>query len=314
MFYWLPLIQAENSTDYAVYQNINKESILKNTLTLDDFLVTNKNSIYVFQVSLPVISILMFSIMAYRKLEQNKKEFLFCLICGILSMFIATKYFPWLILPENFYKIQYPWRMLEFSTFFLSIICSANIKILIRRIGIKDFFAMTLLCMIVIATLYSHINYKDEIIPIENYSLPVVTGQNDECLVGMEKMEYLPQKAYENTYYIATRENRVRILEGKCQIENEVKFRDYAKFNVSVENQDTQVEFPYIFYPGYSIKFDGIKLKYFETENGFVGCNLPANEKGTVEIKYTGTAIMKLSKVISIFSLIGFIIYLWKKI
>ncbi len=51
----------------------------------------------------------------------------------------------------------------------------------------------------------------------------------------------------------------------------------------------------------------------FETENGFLGCNIAKQEDGKIEIEYTGTKIMKMTQILSIFALIAYIIYVWKK-
>ncbi len=51
----------------------------------------------------------------------------------------------------------------------------------------------------------------------------------------------------------------------------------------------------------------------FETENGFLGCDIMNQEEGKLEIEYTGTKIMKMTQILSIFALIAYIIYVWKK-
>ena len=68
------------------------------------------------------------------------------------------------------------------------------------------------------------------------------------------------------------------------------------------------LELPYIYYPGYQVilqKEDGskVELKTLETENGFVGVEIPVLEKATVQVQYTGTWIMKVSAVISFIGL-----------
>lgn len=43
-----------------------------------------------------------------------------------------------------------------------------------------------------------------------------------------------------------------------------------------------------------------IKLKTFETDNGFIGIKLPILEEGKVEVKYTGTWLMNIANFISV--------------
>ena len=73
------------------------------------------------------------------------------------------------------------------------------------------------------------------------------------------------------------------------------------------------MELPYIYYPGYTARFDGMLVKTFETENGFLGLKIDANEKGKLEVQYTQTNCMKLSKVIAIITFGVCVGYVWKK-
>ena len=84
------------------------------------------------------------------------------------------------------------------------------------------------------------------------------------------------------------------------------------------ERQDTQngitLELPYIYYLGYSVEleYNGTKnkLETFESENGFVSICLPnsvfsTDDEATVTVDYTGTALMKITYIISILSSLG---------
>ncbi len=82
---------------------------------------------------------------------------------------------------------------------------------------------------------------------------------------------------------------------------------------IATQDETVKLELPYIYYPGYTVRFDGIILETFETENGFLGCQIDKNETGDIEVKYTGTRIMNYTKVISSITLIVCIIYVWKK-
>ena len=47
---------------------------------------------------------------------------------------------------------------------------------------------------------------------------------------------------------------------------------------IKVLENGTIMEFPYIYYPGYEVRLDGISVQTFETENGFLGFAMGANE------------------------------------
>ena len=132
-----------------------------------------------------------------------------------------------------------------------------------------------------------------------------------KLLQDVGKGEYLPVKAYENRFYIASREQGMYVLEGKAIIEKESK--DGSNYRAQVKTLDaeyTVFELPYIYYPGYRITLDSLELKCYETENGFLGFVLGKEESGRIEVKYTGTSAMKLSMFITINSTVFGIVYL----
>ena len=85
-------------------------------------------------------------------------------------------------------------------------------------------------------------------------------------------------------------------------------------FSAKVETfeENTIIELPYIYYPGYEVRADGIVIEAIETENGFLGCNIPAHENLTVEVSYTGTSNMKVSVLISVLGVLLLVIYIWR--
>ena len=80
--------------------------------------------------------------------------------------------------------------------------------------------------------------------------------------------------------------------------------------NIKVSNviEETRLELPYIYYLGYSVTLEQndqiLKLKTYETENGFVGVTIPVLEEGILQVKYEGTFLMKISAGLSVLGLI----------
>lgn len=314
-FFWMPFLETKFYTDYRVYEEnamSTKDSFLSHALKIKDLFITPKDTIFVFEIGLPVILMLAFSIMTFRKLEENKKEYLFFFFSGLISIWMATKYFPWKWLPSCFYIIQLPWRMLVFSSFFLAVICSINMGTLIRKFNGKDVLMISLICILYIGTRHGVIPYTNEVLPVENSPMSKVTGQDNEWLYGMGRLEYLPSKAYERTFYIATRENEIIALDGECDFQESLRIGNYMTAKIFV-GEAAKLELPFIYYPGYTVRLDGMILDTFETENGFLGYYLEKNESGKLEVQYTGTKLMSVSKVLSSIAFLGYIMYVWKK-
>lgn len=314
-FFWIPLLETKFSANYCVYEDgfmATPESTASRGLNISNLFITYTNDVFVFEVG-PCLILLAFSIMTLRNLQSNRKEYILFLIFAILSLFMATKYFPWKYLPKCFSIIQFPWRMLEFSSFFLSIVCSINAYIIIKNFNLKDTGVLILILLIYTLALNPYIPYlTEQLADIENIQQGVVSGKESEIVAGIAKGEYLTTRANNNRFYIATRENKVYVLKGKAIIEKENKTNEKLTFKVK-NLEETEYEAPYIYYPGYEVTVDGIRIKTYETENGFLGFEIEEQTDATVEISYEGTKLMNISKFISIVSLIVFGIYVWKK-
>jgi len=280
-FFWGPFIETKFFTEYQVFEKnamSTQGSIMSQSLSFKELFIASNNSTYIFEIGLPVILMIIFSFMTFLRLEENRKEYLFFLISGIACIWMSTKYFPWKILPNSFYIIQFPWRMLLFSTFFFAVVCTINMSIVIRKFNIKDVFIIAIICLIYIISKYNYIPHSEEVPDVRDYEVLSVSGQDNEWLPGMGRLEYLPTKAYNNTFYIATREKGIICLSGECEI-NGTK--------VTTSNAEVVLELPYIYYPGYTVRFDGIRLNSFETEHGFLGISIVENEQGTIDVNYT---------------------------
>ena len=202
------------------------------------------------------------------------------------------------------------------TAFFLSIVCSINMYAIIKKFNFKDVIIISLISILyILAFSSSLIFYAEEpLANIENLNLGNYSGREYEVVAGCGKGEYLPVKAYNNRFYIATREQRIEVLEGKALIENESK--NGTNYTADVKTLDakyTVFELPYIYYPGYEITLDSIKLENYETENGFLGFVLGKEDSGEINVRYVGTTAMKISMAISIISLICLMVDRLKK-
>ena len=79
---------------------------------------------------------------------------------------------------------------------------------------------------------------------------------------------------------------------------------------IEVFENETILEFPYIYYPGYKIIINGEEVETFESENGFLASSLPEMSRSELSIEYVGTNLMTVSKIISVITLISIIIYI----
>ena len=310
----LPMLETRFSTDYRVYEDeamATKGSVLEQRLSIKSIFVTVEGSGFVFELGPYIIIMLAFSYMTIRIMKPEfRKDYLFFLIAGLVTLLMSTKLFPWQFMPKFMYIIQFPWRCMEFASFFLCVVCAINMGAVIKKYKFKDAIIIIVIATVYVMALHGFVRYTESIDPIENRALGQVSGMNNECIAGMGRAEYLPTKAYENRFYIATREDKIYVLEGKAIIEKEEKIGLTLKAKVETFGEDAVLELPYIYYPGYEVRADGEVLKTHETENGFLGCKLSFGDDLTLEVAYIETDNSKVAAIISILGTLLLIIYM----
>ena len=225
--------------------------------------------------------------------------------------------FMWILLPDFLCTLQYPWRMLTFFGFFMSIICAINAYMIIKDIQSKNAAILITVLAITILNVPMIIRYK---IPQENLNIDKTYEEKIESNLKINHFsinrEYLPRKASkEQTTYLLTRTDEVYVLEGKCEITNMNKENLKLDFEIENVQENSILELPYLYYLGYTATIENkdgkeYKIETFESDNGFVAIKIPEDiENGKVHVKYEGTAIEKISYVVSGLSTIATIIY-----
>lgn len=310
VFYWAPFIETAVFTKYQVYEEgmMSSSSLTaEHGLSINQLFVSKNNGTFIFELGPHIWIMLALSVMAFRLVSKDHKNiYVVFLASSILSIWMSTKYFPWKWLPNECSFIQFPWRMAMMSGFFLSGLCAYNMTVIIKNFNIKDVVVVTVIAVGYVTAFYPYLKYDTGIQDIDKYTLGVMSGKEIETVAGTAKAEYLPVKAYEHRFDIATKEDNIYVIKGKALIEDEVK--NGAHYEAKLENLSddfTIFELPYIYYPGYTVRLDGMSIQYFESEKGFVECAIPKNEAGFLTVEYTGTNIMRVSMLLSIVSTVA---------
>lgn len=320
-----PMLEAKQSAKYAIFDSkimsTNGNYVYDNSLELSEFFVDiGEKNATTYIIGVPIFVLICLSIFTYSKIDKNyKKLYIISLFFSFISLFMSSKYCPWLIFPDFLCKLQYPWRMMGFFAFFASFIVGVNLYILLKMLFNKDISRLIVTVVIIILSIIYTIpiieQYKtDDTLRDKKCENDVIN--NPYISHKSINREYLPIKALvlQNTY-LKDKEDKIYILEGKADITEENK-KD-LKIDATLENIDNEtiIEFPFFYYPGYEaiIEKDGNKTKIEtkESKNGFVSITINENiEKCNIHVEYVGTKIMYISYIISAISLIAFIIYI----
>ena len=127
--------------------------------------------------------------------------------------------------------------------------------------------------------------------------------------------DYLPEKSLKvDREYIKNRDDKVYIVSGNASIENENKQSLNLTFSIKNAKQNTILELPFLYYPGYEVKIKNDisenELEVFESEYGFLAISVPEHtEQAEISVEYKGTVLEKMSFVISLIAIISFIAY-----
>ena len=311
------MLEHKLNTEYEVFKEGRMERSIYYELDLLD-LVYTEHGTRTYQIGLVTIIGIILTLLAFKKIDKRyKKIYIFSLVAGIFSIIMAMKWFPFEKLPSILKLLQFPYRMLEFSSFFLAIVASINYGILIKNFRARDVFVLSCIIILLVVPLKNNIEYKEvkedklwPAVPVSQY-----TGR---VHAGCATFEYLPSKAFENLNYVKTRENRVYVLQGESSVYNEQKNGCNMSFDISNVKEGTILELPYIYYLGYSVTLKetdktSVKLNTEESKNGFIQIQINKDiTDGKIEVKYEGSLIMKISMCVSILSFTLLMIYYLK--
>lgn len=319
----IPMLEFKLSAEYSILQpeimKTNAESVATKTIKPSQFLkdIEEENGVS-FVVGIPFITMLLLGILAYSKIEKENKDFyLTFTILGIISTVMCTNLFPWQFMPDFMCTLQYPWRLLGFAFFFFAPVCAMNVYYLLNSVNKKWIRTILYILTVIVITAFT-------VVELNQY--PVDDTSQDSSYEERNKEEpqihyfsinrdNMPKKALsEQLGYLRTREDNTIIVSGNTNIVNENKEALHMEIEIENAERDTQLEIPYLFYPGYTItlEYDGkvVELDYFESEYGFIQISLPDDiGTGKITVDYTATILEKTAYAISGISIIVFIVY-----
>ncbi len=229
-----------------------------------------------------------------KEVKDNDKFTNFCFITGIIFLIFSTNLFPWNLFQKALSPIQFPWRFYFISVLLLSI--GSGIMLSKKNINIekkaKFLFIVFLIPVLTIGTLNF---FEKNIKEVGEY----------EISFG----EYMPLNA--NKDYILERGD---IITSKYPLEHTFT-RNGLKLEIEYHNNtnNNSLELPLLYYKGYkALNNEKEELNVHQTDNGLVGVDVDTSD-GIIYVSYGGTKIQKLSKIISIMTMIIFAIYLYLK-
>lgn len=123
-FYWISLLEHMTSTTYEVFipgRMYKDNTLISSKLGILDLFITQFYEMN-FHIGIPTILGLLLIFFYRKKIPNRYRKILNVFILfGFISIIVTLKFFPFEYLPSTLKMIQFPWRMMEFSSFFLSV-------------------------------------------------------------------------------------------------------------------------------------------------------------------------------------------------
>jgi len=255
-----------------------------------------------------VIIAIIFGILFLKKRKRESFLVLFFFIFFLLTAFLTHQRsnFIW----ERIFllvTLQFPWRFLALSTFFLSMLSGA-IFVLIK----KKKQALILAVLMIMAVFAFNISFfrPEKMINISDEE-KLFSAKGWRKLQTDAIFDYLP--IYSEKPPGGSAPEIPLFEEGEGLISEYQKGTDWLRFKVKVESEDSQIRIPVFYFPSWTVLVDNqvIDISY-DNEFALLDFNLSQGEH-EVKAFLRDTPIRTIGNLISLFSWIGLAVFLIKE-
>lgn len=295
-YFTLPMAEQYKSSDLYIHHE-NMYDVQERALSLSGLIKTS-----ILNIEFPMNIGFVFLMIPLLRVFVKKKSSLIpiadvLLIFGLFFFIMSTNLFPWSLMKEQLGKLQFPWRLLIFSTLTFAVSGSIYLHELFKN----ENKTLTVLYIVVPVIMFQGFT------PIIRYALNSSVHmspdkqQIDPLRIGGGK-EYLPYNI--SIADIIERKEKKFEQQQDLKIINYKKDGTYLSFEYST-NQKKTVELPLIYYKGYQafLTQDGSKkeLQIITKSKDFISVKLQGT--GEVTVNYGGTRLQKISHTVSLLTL-----------
>lgn len=180
------------------------------------FLYQNGRMFYGLGIVVILGAVLSLTVLGQKVLDR--KNYIFFLIAGVISVIMTLNFFPFEKLPSIFTMMQFSFRMLEFGGFFLIVVASIALGMTFERFNIYSSLCLVCISLLLLIPNISRLQYGEYYLEEDLVKGIEVTSSTGRVHPGCASFEYLPSKAFNNRKYIEEREDVPIILSEKQRI------------------------------------------------------------------------------------------------
>ena len=327
IFFIYPLLLHSFSGEYVIFDSdlmrTNGERVASGVISFKELFMEIPGQEVIFRLNIIQVVLFILSIFCYRFIDKkDRKIYLSFIIFAILSVILCMTKNIWKFTPDILCNIQFPWRLLGFSGFFISTIAGINLFIILKKIfkNKENGLIFVIISIALLSLLYAYsLDYKDYTVKKDdNESIEFINNNINNIVYMNINREYMPSKTYIALYKNQERVkgDNVFILEGEALIESENKNELIYDIKLSDIKENTSIEVPFLYYKGYSAYIENEKngrkeIDVKESDYGFLKIDIPNEyENGMIKVEYKTPITYYIVYIISFVTLIGFIIYI----
>lgn len=327
IFFIYPLLLHSFSGEYVIFDSdlmrTNGERVASGVISFKELFMEIPGQEVIFRLNIIQVVLFILSIFCYRFIDKkDRKIYLSFIIFAILSVILCMTKNIWKFTPDILCNIQFPWRLLGFSGFFISTIAGINLFIILKKIfkNKENGLIFVIIPIALLSLLYAYsLDYKDYTVKKDdNESIEFINNNINNINYMNINREYMPSKTYKalSQNQERVKGDKVFILEGEALIESENKNELIYDIKLSGIKENTSIEVPFLYYKGYSAYIENEKngrkeIDVKESDYGFLKIDIPNEyENGMIKVEYKTPITYYIIYIISFVTLIGFIIYI----
>ena len=327
LFFIYPLILHRFSGEYVIFDSdlmrTNGARVASSVITFKELFTEIPSQSVIFRLNIIQVVLFVLSIFCYRFIDKkDRKIYLSFIIFAILSVILCMTKNIWKIAPDILCNIQFPWRLLGFSGFFISTIAGINLFIILKKIfkNKENGLIFIIIPIALLSLLYAYsLDYKDYTVKKDdNESIEFINNNINNIVYMNINREYMPSKTYKALSQNPERVDgeSIFIIKGDANIESANKNELVYNIMLTDIKENTSIEVPFLFYKGYNAYIENDKngkrdIDVKESDYGFLKIDIPKEyENGMIKVEYKTPTSYYIAYIISFVTLIGFIIYI----
>lgn len=327
LFFIYPLILHRFSGEYVIFDSdlmrTNGARVASSVITFKELFTEIPSQSVIFRLNIIQVVLFVLSIFCYRFIDKkDRKIYLSFIIFAILSVILCMTKNIWKIAPDILCNIQFPWRLLGFSGFFISTIAGINLFIILKKIfkNKENGLIFIIIPIALLSLLYAYsLDYKDYTVKKDdNESIEFINNNINNIVYMNINREYMPSKTYKALSQNPERVDgeSIFIIKGDANIESANKNELVYNIMLTDIKENTSIEVPFLFYKGYNAYIENDKngkrdIDVKESDYGFLKIDIPKEyENGMIKVEYKTPSSYYVVYIISFITLIGFVIYI----